>query len=80
MAERPVLFGPHMENFEALVDLLLAAGGAVQVAEAAALETALIELLNDAARRSKLGAAGRAALEAHAGAGNCSAERLLAAP
>lgn len=80
MAERPVLFGPHMENFEALVGLLLAAGGAVQVADAAALETALSDLLADAGRRARLGAAGRAALEAHAGAGNRSAELLLAAP
>lgn len=79
MAERPVVFGPHMENFEALVELLLKAGGAVQVPEAAALETALSELLNDAGRRARLGAAGRAALEAHAGAGKLSAERLLGA-
>lgn len=77
MAERPVLFGPHMENFEALVDLLLKAGGAVQVPEITALETALTELLNDADQRARLGAAGRAALEAHAGAGKLSAERLL---
>jgi 3-deoxy-D-manno-octulosonic-acid transferase len=77
MAERPVLFGPHMENFEALVALLLAVGGAVQVADAVALEHALAELLADPGRRALLGAAGRAALEAHAGAGIRSAERLL---
>lgn len=79
MAERPVLFGPHMENFEALVELLLKAGGAVQVPEITALETALSELLNDADQRARLGAAGRAALEAHAGAGKLSAELLLGA-
>jgi 3-deoxy-D-manno-octulosonic-acid transferase len=78
MAERPVLFGPHMENFEALVDLLLKAGGAVQVSDVASLETALANLLDQSERRSQLGTAGRAALEAHAGAGNLSAERLLA--
>jgi 3-deoxy-D-manno-octulosonic-acid transferase len=31
MACKPVLFGPHMENFDALVNLLLREKGAVQV-------------------------------------------------
>ncbi len=77
MAERPVLFGPHMENFEALVELLLRAGGAVQVPDAKALESPLNGLLADSVLRARLGASGRTALQAHAGAGGTSADFLL---
>lgn len=77
MARKPVLFGPHMENFEALVALLLKHGGAVQVADVAALEGELAQLIMDAARCEQLGQAGAAALEAHAGATEKSARLLL---
>ena len=31
VADRPVVFGPHMENFAALAQALVAAGGALQI-------------------------------------------------
>lgn len=68
MARKPVLFGPHMENFLALVDLLLAGQGAVQVADVAALEKEVHDLLIKPARRDTLGSRGQAALARHEGA------------
>ncbi len=68
MAKKPVLFGPHMENFEPLVDLLLKHQGAVQVPDVTALEKELASLLTDAVRCQRLGESGHAALRAHEGA------------
>jgi 3-deoxy-D-manno-octulosonic-acid transferase len=68
MAKKPVIFGPHMENFESLVDLLRSHSGAIQVPDTEALIREVDSLLTDPARRDKLGAAGFAALQAHEGA------------
>lgn len=78
MARKPVLFGPHMENFEALVDLLLKQGGAVQVPDVAALEKELSALLADTTRCQRLGDSGHAALRAHEGATEATLKRLVA--
>ncbi len=78
MAQKPVLFGPHMENFEALVTLLLAHQGAIQVPMFAALEQELNGLLRDPAKRDALGQAGHAALALHEGATARTAHQLLA--
>jgi 3-deoxy-D-manno-octulosonic-acid transferase len=78
MAKKPVLFGPHMENFDALVDLLLARKGAIQVADVDALEQSLAALLADPAARDQLGEAGHAALQVHEGATEKTVARLLA--
>ena len=68
MARKPVLFGPHMENFQALIDLLLARKGAVQVADVATLEQRLDALLSDPAQCQMLGDNGHTALAMHEGA------------
>jgi 3-deoxy-D-manno-octulosonic-acid transferase len=68
MAKKPVLFGPHMENFEALVDLLLKRGGAVQAPDASSLEKELAALLADHEKCLSLGESGHTALCAHEGA------------
>jgi 3-deoxy-D-manno-octulosonic-acid transferase len=68
MAQKPVLFGPHMENFEALVELLLKDQGAIQVADVQSLEIELSRLLADPALRDQLGRSGQAVLSAHEGA------------
>jgi len=68
MARKPVLFGPHMENFQALIELLLARNGAVQVADVVALETQIELLLTDPERQEALGNNGHAALSIHEGA------------
>lgn len=52
---KPMVFGPHMENFEAIAAAFVNQGGAIQVPDAADLETTLEKLLADPARREELG-------------------------
>ena len=77
LACKPVLFGPHMENFTPLVDLLLKNGGARQVADFEELASACRELLLDPRVGKAMGAAGSAALQAHQGATLRTVQRLL---
>ena len=44
---KPIVFGPNMQNFEAITRALVTRQGAVQVANAAKLEQALARLLTD---------------------------------
>jgi len=67
-AGRPVVFGPHMENFAALAHDLLSAEGAVQVGDAGHLAKSLSDLLEDPERRTTIARKGIAALSAHRGA------------
>jgi len=52
---KPVVFGPHMENFKEISRLLAAKKAAVQVKNAAQLERVLGELLEQPAVRAELG-------------------------
>jgi 3-deoxy-D-manno-octulosonic-acid transferase len=54
-----VLFGPHVWNFRDAARRLTDTRAAVQVADAAALETAVHRLLADAGERARMGAAAR---------------------
>ncbi len=74
---RPVVFGSHMENFEALVRQFLAANGAVQVSSEAELTRAVGELLETPARGEALVAAAKRVLEVHLGANSRTANLLL---
>ena len=76
-AGRPVVFGPHMENFRDLTAALLAAEGAVQVQDLAGLETACSRLLSDPAGRARLAANGLCQLKAHRGAAARTVDELL---
>jgi len=69
-----VLFGPHVWNFRDAAARLTAAGGALQVADAAALEAAVRRLLADGAERAQMGAAARYFVKEQQGA----TERTLA--
>jgi 3-deoxy-D-manno-octulosonic-acid transferase len=77
MAGKPVVFGPHMENFEPLVRLLLDAGGAMQVADLKALQHGLQTLLAGTARCAELANAGQQALLKHQGATMKTAELVV---
>lgn len=77
LARKPVLFGPHMENFKPLVELLLGKGGAQQVADFDELASACVTLLQDKTKAATMAEAGHAALKAHEGATLRSVERLL---
>ncbi|MCB1209471.1 MAG: hypothetical protein KDK97_09100 [Verrucomicrobiales bacterium] len=74
---KPVLFGPNMQNFEPLVRLLLAPGGAVQVKDWTDLETKAAEVLDQPSHADEIGRAGKAALMQHHGATEATVERLL---
>lgn len=78
MARKPVVFGPHMENFQALTNLLLDKNGAAQASDLADLERAVHHLLTDTAEAARIAAAGHESLRAHEGATVRSVERLLA--
>ncbi len=64
---KPIVFGPHMQNFKEIADTFLANGAAVQVSPEQ-LDEALLSLLTDPVRRARLGAAARALVEANRGA------------
>jgi len=67
-AGKPVVFGPHMENFAMLAKRLVSNNGAIQIAYTDSLEDALAELLRDANARKRLVQNARAALSDHQGA------------
>jgi len=64
----PVLSGPHRFNFVEISDLLQGAGALQVVADASALEQAVLQLLSDARLREQAGSAGKAVVEANQGA------------
>ena len=68
MFGKPIVFGPHMENFAEIARTFLDNGAAIQVRDARELEPALLGLLGDPVRRASLGAAARALVEANRGA------------
>ncbi len=54
LAGKPVVFGPHMENFTALTRSLLEHSAAIQISDAEALTQKVAELLRDQNARSRL--------------------------
>jgi 3-deoxy-D-manno-octulosonic-acid transferase len=68
LRRRPALYGPHTENFRESAELLEAAGGAVVVKDAAALESELERLLADPGLCRLMGEAGFAAVTVRQGA------------
>src|SRR5256712_4556950 len=65
---KPIVFGPHMQNFTEIADAFISNGAAVQVQTPRELEEVLLGLLSDPVRRARLGAAARALVEANRGA------------
>jgi 3-deoxy-D-manno-octulosonic-acid transferase len=65
---KPIVFGPHMQNFKEIADAFLANDAAVQVHTERELDDALLALVTDPVRRARLGAAARALVEANRGA------------
>lgn len=64
----PVVFGPHMFNFEAIAILLLQAGAAREVGDDGQLADAVVHWLQDPAARAVAGERGAAVVEANKGA------------
>ena len=68
LAGRPVLFGPQMQNFAALREALLSAGGAVEIHDANDLAAETVRLFTDPSHRAKLVENAGVALQPHHGA------------
>jgi 3-deoxy-D-manno-octulosonic-acid transferase len=68
LASKPVVVGPHMENFQYIVDELRKAGGIVQLHSADALVPTLADLLRNPSAASLLVARASKAMAQHQGA------------
>jgi 3-deoxy-D-manno-octulosonic-acid transferase len=68
LAGKPVVFGPHMENFATLAKTLVSKSGAIQVQDVSSLESALAELLRDSKARQRLVQNAHEVLSEHRGA------------
>lgn len=77
LAGKPVVFGPHMENFASLVASLLECGGAVQAPDPDALVLRVADLLRDAERRDRMVGNALGVLARHRGATQRTAALLL---
>jgi 3-deoxy-D-manno-octulosonic-acid transferase len=78
LAGAPVIFGPHMENFEPIASQWLAADAAICIQDAAELSTEIATLLRDPTRRAILSSRARTIAAAHQGATERTARRLVA--
>lgn len=65
---KPIVIGPHMQNFREIAETFVGSGAAVQVQSERELEEALRALMTDPVRRASLGAAARALVDANRGA------------
>ena len=65
---KPIVFGPHMQNFKEIADAFLTNDAAIEVQSERELDDALVELVTDPVRRARLGAAARALVVANRGA------------
>ena len=68
LAGKPVVFGPHMENFAALAKALVSNTAAIQISDTETLESAVTELLRDVDARQRLVRNAQEALREHQGA------------
>jgi 3-deoxy-D-manno-octulosonic-acid transferase len=65
---KPIVFGPHMENFAEIAEVFLANGAAIQVRSERELVDTIVVLMGDPVRRAGLGAGARALVDANRGA------------
>jgi 3-deoxy-D-manno-octulosonic-acid transferase len=75
MFAKPIVFGPHMENFREIAGLFIKEGAAIQVRESAELVKALDRILSDERVAAALGAKARRLVESNTGA----TDRVVAA-
>jgi 3-deoxy-D-manno-octulosonic-acid transferase len=80
LAGKPVVFGPHMDNFQSVVEGLLRARGAVCVANARELESAVGDLLTDAGLRDLMSQNAINVIRPHQGASARTAQLVLDTP
>jgi len=68
VARRPVIVGPHMENFQEIADELGAEGGLLRADSAASLADEVASLVADPVRAAELGRRARAVVDRNRGA------------
>ena len=68
LAGKPVVLGPHVENFATLAKALVSKKGAIQVRDIDSLELAIAELLRDSDARQRLVQSAHEVLSEHQGA------------
>lgn len=74
---KPVLFGPHMENFQPLANSLVQFGGGIRVHDLESLTNETALLLRDPSRAAHVVENARHVLASHAGATRRTAELLV---
>jgi 3-deoxy-D-manno-octulosonic-acid transferase len=65
---KPIVFGPHMQNFQEIAESFIASQASIQLAATEQLSEVFVRLAGDPVERARLGAAARALLEANRGA------------
>jgi 3-deoxy-D-manno-octulosonic-acid transferase len=80
LAGKPVVFGPHMENFSILARQLVARDGAIEVRDVDSLESIISKLLRDSGACQRLVQNARDILSAHEGATARTAELIHELP
>jgi len=65
---KPIVFGPHMQNFREIAEAFVLNDAAIQVHTERELDGAILSLVRDPVQRARLGAASRALVEANRGA------------
>jgi len=65
---KPIVFGPHMQNFAEIAEAFLNNQAALEVRDARELADVWVRLVGDSVERARLGAASRALVEANRGA------------
>ena len=68
LAGVPVIFGPHMNNFQEEADLLIESGGGIQIDDPGELSATLKGLLDDDEERIRLGKLAKEVVEENRGA------------
>ena len=74
---KPIVFGPHMENFAEITAKFLADDGAIQVADEQELFAAFDTLISDQAKRDALGQAAQKVVQQNEGAVERTVEMIL---
>ena len=65
---KPVVFGPHMDNFAEIAAEFIEHQAAIQVSSAEALPGVIVRLFGDPVERARLGASARALIDSNRGA------------
>ena len=73
---KPILFGPHMQNFRDIAQLFLEAEAAVEVRDAAHLAETILKLWKDDAAARQLGERARQVLDRESGATRRTLEQI----